>query len=57
MPSKANHDMFPLPVRVLLRPHARARGISTDRLIIELITTIAEERMVDAVLDDEKAGV
>jgi hypothetical protein len=35
-----------------LRPAARARDLPVQRLVVELIETIARDCLVDAVLDD-----
>lgn len=43
---------LPVGVRERLRPHARARDIPVDRLIIRLVEAVALGDLVDAVLDD-----
>jgi transcriptional regulator len=45
-------NCFPLSVRQRLRPHAIRRGTSVDRLISEIVAAVAENGLVDAVLDD-----
>lgn len=45
-------DLIPLSARQRLRPHAAKRGVSTDRLIADLVTAIADGNLVDAVMDD-----
>ena len=58
---------LPLPVEVVetllshdvhqrLVPQARKRKVTVDRLIVQLITAIANDNMVDAVLDDKGAA-
>lgn len=49
-------DLIPLTVRQRLRPHAAKRGVSTDRLIADLVTAIADGNLIDAVLDDAEGG-
>lgn len=44
---------FPVDVLVALKPHAVARGLTTEELIRDLVSTVAREAMVDAVLDDD----
>ncbi|MBB4465470.1 MULTISPECIES: hypothetical protein [Rhizobium] len=42
--------------RQMLRPAALKRNLSVDALIVLLIEKIAEDRLVDAVLDDAKVS-
>lgn len=49
-------EFIPLDVRVALRPHAAKRNVSTERLIIDLVIAVAENDLVDAVLDDGVAA-
>lgn len=35
-----------------LRPHAERRGLSVNALVRRIVETVADEAMVDAVLDD-----
>ncbi|MEW4398914.1 hypothetical protein AB1J06_09535 [Agrobacterium tumefaciens] len=39
-------------VRQMLRPFAAKRGMAVETLITDLIEKIAEDRIVDAVMDD-----
>lgn len=48
--------LVPLHIRQQLRPHAAKRGLSVDRLIGDLVAVIAENSLVDAVLDDGPVG-
>lgn len=40
---------------VALRPHAARRGISVDLLIQQLLMILADDDLIDALLDDEEA--
>jgi hypothetical protein len=40
-------------VLVQLRPAAKCRAMSVQRLAVALLETIARERLTDAVLDDQ----
>ncbi len=43
---------LPRDLRPQLAPHAAARGVSVQTLIRELIQAVADDAMVDAILDD-----
>ncbi|MGY5789081.1 hypothetical protein ACXHXM_02120 len=40
-------------IRRMLRPHAEKRELTVDALLVLLIERVAEESLVDAVMDDE----
>ncbi len=44
---------FPRSVVHSLRPAARARDCSVERLIVELIEVAADEQRISAILDDD----
>jgi ABC-type antimicrobial peptide transport system ATPase subunit len=52
--TKQAADMFPARLRHRLRHHAAQRGVSVDRLIIDIVMTVADDNLVDAVLDDRR---
>ena len=39
----------------LLAPHAAARGISVHHLVRNILYSVADDGLVDAILDDEQA--
>lgn len=43
---------FDMSTRQKLRPFAARRGISLEALILQIVDTVAEEGLVDAILDD-----
>lgn len=53
-----SHDFgsVPLNIRQMLRPHAAKRGMTTDRLMREIIEAVVIGKLVDAVLDDDPEG-
>lgn len=52
LPVEAIETLLPERVTLLLGPEARKRNLTLNRLIIQLLTTIADDNMVGAVLDD-----
>jgi hypothetical protein len=44
--------VFPVDVLDSLRPHAARRGISVNALARLIVSTVVDEDMVDAVMDD-----
>jgi len=47
---------IPEDLKRLLRPHAARRDTTVDALAQSILETVAESDLVDAVLDDGKAG-
>lgn len=47
--------LFPADILDRLRPDAERRGISVNELARRIVEAVAEDRMVDAVLDDGEA--
>ena len=47
--------LFPRDILDRLQPHADRRSISVNELLRRLADTIAEDGMVDSVLDDDAA--
>lgn len=52
---KSRTVVFPADVLDELEPEALARGVHVNALVRSLVTTIVDEKMVGAVLDDETA--
>lgn len=44
--------LFPVDVLACLGPHAAKRGIHVNQLARRIVETVADENIVDAVLDD-----
>lgn len=44
--------VFPLSVRLRLRPAAARRSMSVEQLMVEMMERIADDCLVDAILDD-----
>lgn len=49
---RARQVTLPPDVAQALAPHAAARGIDPAALALRIVETVAEEAMIDAVLDD-----
>lgn len=45
---------FAIGTRQKLRPFAAKRGISLETLILQIVDTVANEGLVDAILDDQE---
>lgn len=43
---------FPRDVLDALEPDARRRGLSSQQLAVKLLSTLVDEKLVDAILDD-----
>lgn len=54
VPVRPAFDGISLETRQRLRPHAAARGITVDRLVMQIVDQVAEGGLVDAVLDDRE---
>jgi hypothetical protein len=50
-------DLFPVDVRIALRPAAAKRGMTIDRLISEIIAIVAMDSLADAILDDMGSAI
>ncbi len=44
--------LFPRDILESLRPHAQARGISANELVRRIVEAVADDGLIDAVLDD-----
>ena len=53
-PAEANGRTVLFPVEILdrLRPHADRRGISANELARRIVDAVAEDNLIDAVLED-----
>jgi hypothetical protein len=47
--------MLPIDTLDRLEPHAERRGVTINELVRRVCETVADENMVDAVLDDDPA--
>jgi len=48
--------VFPVDILDALRPHAAKRGMHVNSLARRIVETVVDEKMVDALLDDEARG-
>jgi len=44
--------VFPVDVLGSLRPHAQARGITVNKMVRDIVAAVADDELVDAILDD-----
>jgi len=50
------YPRIPSPIATVLQPHAKRRGIPVATLVQRIIEAVANDDIVDAVLDDKESA-